>query len=126
VRAVGWSNGSVRPSGAGLGVKISQADRDRHFAHRPASMLLELPTGETTRVSLSPSFWRSCPELRSAVIGRWLLTSGYAPWPPRTPPEFELERRGEERLLLKVLSPRATQASAQPLDEGVGVGLVRD
>jgi hypothetical protein len=37
-------------------------------------------------VTVSPSFWRHCSELRSAEIGRWLHRNGLAPWPPGRPP----------------------------------------
>lgn len=40
------------------------------------------------------SFWKNCPELISKDIGRWMLEAGYAPWPKRRPPEFEVEPSG--------------------------------
>jgi len=36
------------------------------------------------------SFWdKNCRELINQEIGRWMLDSGYAPWPNGRPPKFE-------------------------------------
>ena len=38
---------------------------------------------------LSPKFWTTCPELRSAEIGKWMEQRGDKPWPPGIPPRYE-------------------------------------
>jgi hypothetical protein len=55
MRARGWSNGRAQASGAGYGVKIGSADRDRFFDRRWTSVDVEL-RNETAVVRLSPSF----------------------------------------------------------------------
>ena len=40
---------------------------------------------------VSPTFWTTCPEFRSAEIGRWMTKRGDKPWPPRNPPRYEAE-----------------------------------
>jgi len=73
MRVTGWSNGQPLPTGAGYGVRLSDHDRDDHFDHGWHQVVVILDEGESVSVPLSKSFWRSCPELRSAAIGRWLL-----------------------------------------------------
>src|SRR5205823_1972956 len=48
-------------------------------------VVIDLEDGQSARVALSSSFWRSCSELRSATIGRRLLDRGAAPWPRISP-----------------------------------------
>jgi len=65
---------------AGSGVQIRPQDRERFFDRRWTSAEVELPTGEVVHVNLTQTFWTTCPELRSAAIGRWMLDVGIAPW----------------------------------------------
>lgn len=101
MRATGWSNGSPSPTGAGYGLKIGVEERDRHFDRGWSEVSVELPSGESTFVPLSESFWQRCSELRSASIGRWLLAEGLAPWPPGQPPQLELKHLGGSRYRLE-------------------------
>lgn len=91
MRASGWHNGSPSASGAGYGIRISKADRDRYFEPTWTHVQLQYPDGNTTRVGLSSSFWKPltpCSELRSATIGRWLRARGVAPWKSGSPPKM--------------------------------------
>jgi len=89
MRATGWHGGSATAKDpAGYGIKFTESDRDRHFRPDWDEVTLELDGGPPVAVSLSPSFWRSCSELRSAEIGRWLLDQGAAPWPTGNPPRI--------------------------------------
>lgn len=58
-------------------------------------MEVVLDSGEVVDVSRSETFWTTCPELRSAVIGRWMLDLGVIPWAKGKPPEFDLEPIGD-------------------------------
>jgi hypothetical protein len=70
----GWSNGSPNPvTGAGYGIRIVRIDRDRDFRPDWTDVCVQLNGGDTALVSISPSFWRSCSELRSSSIGLWML-----------------------------------------------------
>jgi hypothetical protein len=95
IRATAWSNGSAHDSGAGYGLKISRQDRDRFFERSWSAIELQVPGQGTTTVQLSASFWRSCTELRSAAIGRWLIGNGLAPWPKGSPPVVGIQPTGE-------------------------------
>jgi hypothetical protein len=97
VQASGWHNGSPRHSGAGYGIRISKADRDRYFVHGWDKVELHFPSGEGVEVSLTKSFWKPktpCAELRSAAVGRWLIEQGTAPWPKGSPPQLTLAPHG--------------------------------
>lgn len=59
-------------------------------------------SGVPVLVPLSRSFWRSCPELRSAAIGQWLLRNGLAPWPRGAPPAVVLSPAGTRRFQLRL------------------------
>jgi hypothetical protein len=70
--ASAWTNGSD-----GDGLRIAKHHRDRPFlpTWREAQLLLpEWPHPVT--VQRSPSFWGTCPELRSADVSRWLRSQG--------------------------------------------------
>ena len=87
----GWHNGSPRSSGAGYGVVMSEGVRDQLFDPGWRSVRVSLGGDETVEISLSPSFWGSCRELRGVPIGRWLLRNQLAPWPKGRPPHLVIE-----------------------------------
>jgi hypothetical protein len=91
MRATAWNNGSHHTSGAGYGLRISEEDRDRFFDPDWTAAVLDLGGEADVEVGLSESFWRSCNELRSAEIGRWLRRSGLAPWPKGRPPMLTVQ-----------------------------------
>lgn len=96
--AAAWHSGSPSLSGTGYGLKISTADRDRHFSKDWRTVLLHLEGRvETIEVNVGKaSFWNgSCRELIGAEIGRWLLAAGKAPWPKGQPPRVMLTAYGE-------------------------------
>jgi hypothetical protein len=101
MRATGWSNGRPLSSGAGYGLRISVSDRDRFFHSDWDHVLLEVDGSRQVVVRLSASFWRTCSELRSAEIGRWLLGQRLAPWPRGAPPSVEIDHIGENRFRLR-------------------------
>ena len=93
--ATAWSNGKPSSSGAGYGLKISIADRDRFFEKGWRSATLRLEAGGTTVVAevncAKASFWNgTCRELIGKDIGRWLIDNGFAPWPKGVPPRFRM------------------------------------
>ena len=105
MRATAWSNGSPRQSGAGYGLKISRQDRDRFFDQKWPTIILRLPGEDPTNVPLSQSFWRSCTELHSAAIGRWLILNGLAPWPRGKPPVLSLQCTGDRAFSVLTTDP---------------------
>jgi hypothetical protein len=94
-----WNNGHHRQTGAGYGIKIPIADRDKYFVRDWKTIILELPSDvsfERVAVNTSKaSFWtENCHELISNRIGKWLILTGYAPWPDRNPPKVKIEVLG--------------------------------
>ena len=57
----------------------------------------------SVEIAPTPSFWRKCSELRSEIIGQWLLDSGAAPWPKGKPPRIVLESLGEGKFSAELL-----------------------
>ena len=103
MRATGWNNGSCSASGAGYGLRVSREDRDRYFDATWEQALFHLD-GETVVIArLSPSFWRSCSELRSAELGKWFRHHGVAPWPKGRPPELEIRPMGGNRFSVDIV-----------------------
>jgi hypothetical protein len=88
-----WTNGSPLPSGAGYGVKVGYDDRNRYFRHEWKSVFLLLE-GQSLPIEINiakKSFWtKTCGELISAEIGRWLIKNGLAPWAAKKPPKLAL------------------------------------
>lgn len=99
MRVTAWSNGHSLPSGAGYGVRLACRDRDEYFDPGWREVLIDLD-GDEVKVPLPNSFWRSCPELHSAAIGRWLLHESLAPWPHRKPPVLLLRHVTANRFQL--------------------------
>lgn len=102
IHCIAWNNGKHHESGAGYGLKVPVADRDRYFRSEWKSVILELPVGassiEVTLNVAKPSFWSaSCHELISKGIGQWLRNSGHAPWSPGQPPTVAIEVVSERR-----------------------------
>ena len=95
-----WNNGCPKGSGAGYGLRIPVADRDRFFKKSWRTVTLRLIGGETPRIAevncMKESFWNdTCGELIGKEIGRWFIDSGFAPWPKGAPPRFGMYRVAE-------------------------------
>ncbi|MCA1709014.1 MAG: hypothetical protein LC808_39360 [Actinobacteria bacterium] len=107
MRAVGWHNGSALNEPSGYGLKFAEADRDRSFDRAWSDVIVELEGDGLATITLSPSFWRSCTELRSADVGRWLLDQRAAPWPQGKPPGVAVNHVEENRFTARVIRSRS-------------------
>lgn len=113
--ATAWNNGEWHASGAGYGLKVSVADRDRFFQKKRRSVNLHLVTESgLTDVEVNcakDSFWNgTCRELVSRDIGRWFIGLGLAPWPRNRPPRFDVSSI-EPGIFRVQLQPNSVQAS---------------
>ena len=118
----GWNNGTGH-----FGLKIARSVRDTELGslkvaigERPYGTVV-LPGIAPVRVHLSPSFWTTCSELRSAEIGAWMKRRGDAPWPRGRPPKYLGEFRACDKaprgvpLLYVSVPPRPSLACCAPL-----------
>jgi hypothetical protein len=87
-------------------VKFTEQDRDRYFDPTWESVVVVIDDKEST-VPLSASFWRSCSEVRSADVGRWLLANGAAPWPRGQPPSIAVTPLGGNRFGMRVIERKS-------------------
>ncbi|MEO7555001.1 MAG: hypothetical protein ABIV94_00175 [Acidimicrobiales bacterium] len=106
VRATGWHNGTAPDDPSGYGIRLTPRDRDTYFDPSWGSVIVEMDGTDATTVAIAPSFWRSCPELRSADIGRWFLDAQTAPWAKGSPPGIAVEFVAENRFAVRVLKRR--------------------
>lgn len=102
--ATGWHNGSRPDDPAGYGLKFVERDREKYFNRSWTDVRIALDHGPEVTISLSASFWRSCTELRSAEVGRWLLERGAAPWPIGSPPGIVVSPADGNRFSARILS----------------------
>ena len=82
--------------GGTFGLRVRKADRRRFTGRYKAEIILHRIRQPQQRltVNITLSFWRNCPEFRSAVIGEWLKECGLFPWPLGRPPRFEVKVSG--------------------------------
>jgi hypothetical protein len=64
-------------------------------------------------VSLTESFWRETPVLRSPRLRHFLKRHGLVPWPKKQPPHFELESLGGGVFRLKWLEKVPAQSQRE-------------
>jgi len=97
----GWKSGrfNTRKSVV-LGVRIGKDNVTRFFDRRWSVVVLEMDN-DRVPVKIGKTFWTTCPELRSPVIGAWLKKRGLAPWPTGKPPEMCLTPAGGNRFRLE-------------------------
>ena len=93
--ATAWNNGRWHRTGAGYGLKILIADRDRHFDQDWDTVTLRLIGPRTNRTAEAnvdkDSFWSDeCRELIKIDIGQWFIENGHARWSRGTPPRFRM------------------------------------
>ncbi|RDD60597.1 hypothetical protein DRB17_17140 [Ferruginivarius sediminum] len=96
MRVTAWSNGRN-----GYGVRVGARSRDEHFDPAWDHIFVEID-GAEFRFSITPSFWRKCPEFRGRVLRDLFYRQGLAPWPKDAPPVFDLIPLGGGRFRLEL------------------------
>lgn len=107
MRAVAWHNGSSPNEAAGYGLKFTEVERDQAFDRSWTEVVVELEGDGVATIALSPSFWRTCSELRSTHVGRWLLDQRAAPWPRGNPPGVAVRHVAGNRFTARVIRSRS-------------------
>ncbi|HZQ85996.1 MAG TPA: hypothetical protein VFA83_14200 [Acidimicrobiales bacterium] len=101
--ATGWHNGSRPEEPSGYGLKFVERDRHKHFDREWSEVVITLEDGPDVTIALSPSFFRSSSELRSAELGRWFLESQVAPWRQGSPPGVVVSHIDGNRFSARIL-----------------------
>ena len=90
-----WKNGNENDSGAGYGIRISI----KNFDELQAWKLIIVGKNSITRTT--ENFTKKCPEIRSVIIGKFLLDNGLSDWPYGKPFKLKLFKIGENKFELK-------------------------
>lgn len=113
MQATGWRGGAGSPTEPGrYGLKISETDRANHFDPSWDHVIVELEGAGVATAQVTETFWSTCPELRSAEIGRWLLDARAAPWGAGTPPRIILTPVDGNRFTARLLRRRLPRGIA--------------
>jgi hypothetical protein len=99
-----WNNGKHRSSGAGYGVKIREEDRERYFKKDWKTVFIGFENGsDEAEINIDKfSFWsKTCGELISKKIGKWLIMNRLAPWDKGKPPKLNLVSIQENHFQLR-------------------------
>ena len=85
-----------------FGLRVSENDRDKFFKQdwKSVQFIFE-GSGNPVEVNITPSFWRSCPELQSKEIGLWFNQLGCANWPKGKPQQFVMEPKERRTFLVR-------------------------
>lgn len=93
-------------SGPQRGIYIGPPKRRQHFSKENNDVVIEIE-GEDCFASFSPSFWRSCPEIRVAesktgfnVLHNWIQRHNLLP-----PGESIAKKGSKDTVILTVIEP---------------------
>jgi hypothetical protein len=126
VLAKAWNNGKFLPNGGGYGVWLTNYFKDEYLDIEWSSVVLELegwPKPAELAIN-TDAFWSRGRELRSGIIGKWLIANGKGSWEAGKEPEIFLRPLGKNHFAAS-LSPvdgvqdsvDAILATAQTLKE---------
>lgn len=106
ILAKAWNNGKFLPNGGGYGVLLTNYFKDEYLDVEWPSVVLELEGWEKpAELAINTDgFWTRSQELRSGVIGKWLIANGKANWANGKEPEIFLRPLGGNRFFAS-LSP---------------------
>lgn len=82
-----WRSGNQ--PGSSYGISVGTINRDKFFNRTWDYIDVEMD-GALQRLSLTPGFWRHCPEFRDPRIRDWLRRHRTLDWPKGQPPRVEL------------------------------------
>ncbi|QOR36887.1 hypothetical protein IMX26_08800 [Clostridium sp. 'deep sea'] len=85
-----WNNGRFNTSGAGYGIRIPKESREKHFNKTWEYVTLKI-ADKSIDIKLRATFWTTCSELRSKVIGQFLIKNNVGTWGKGHPHELHLE-----------------------------------
>lgn len=102
MKASAWKSGKFGArTRIAFGLSIGKRNVAKYFDRSSTAVVLELDR-RPVKVTVTRTFWGSCPELRSKAIGDWLAGQGIVPWSKGKPPKFELTPLGGNRFRLSL------------------------
>ena len=104
MKAKGWK-------GAVYGVRVGSVNANRFFPKGVTCVEVEID-GHLHSFPLRGTFWKKCPEIRGAPIGRWLRAHGLAPWQSGHPPQVDLLPLGGNRFRLQLESTKSLDSAS--------------
>ena len=75
------------------GLRIPREVRDVMFKKNWKTVQLKIGRQDAV-INMRPSFWRSCHELRSPAIRKWLQARGLDDWEYSKPPRIRVKHLG--------------------------------
>lgn len=96
VLAKAWNNGKFLPNGGGYGVWLTNYFKDEYLDREWSSIILKLEGWEKdAELAINNDvFWARGRELRSGIIGKWLIANGKGQWENDQEPELFLKPLG--------------------------------
>lgn len=92
-----WNNGNKNSSGAGYGIRISIKDFD------DLKDWEEIIIDNDSIKRINHKLTKKCPEIRSKIIGKFLIKNALNIWKYREPFELKLYKIEENKYELKIL-----------------------
>ena len=97
-----WAGSQLnRSTGTGFGINIPIEQRDAIFKKHWKEIELFLDK-ESYIVPITGAFWDSCSEVRSPVIGMWLVKHGADTWPKYHPTKLVMSCLGGNKFKVEI------------------------
>lgn len=95
-----------RSSGAGFGINIPIKRRDSIFDKDWKHIELILDD-ESHVIPITGAFWEKCNEVRSPIIGKWLIKNRVANWTKGRPTKLLMYHLGANKFKVKIKTSHA-------------------
>lgn len=96
-----WNNGEFCNDGNGYGIRFSKVNLPFLKQLGCTELLLQFgETGEEVECKINATFWTTCPEVRSKMIGKYLIKNNMDKWKKGEPFKLPLLHLGGNRFIL--------------------------
>lgn|GEM_PF-496331 len=96
-----WNNGTYSDDGNGYGIRFSRRNLPSLKQLGCNELILQLgENGEEVRCRINDTFWTTCPEVRSKMIGQYLIRNNMGKWQKGEPFKLSLFQLGGNRFVL--------------------------
>lgn len=96
-----WNNGGFSDDGIGYGIRFSKGNMAFLKQHGWNELILQLGyNGVEVHCKINDTFWTTCPEVRSKMIGRFLIINNMGKWVTGKPFKLSLFQLEENRFIL--------------------------